>query len=434
VRPLRRRCRRLPEDWPQVVIVGGGFGGLNVARGLAGQAVRVTVVDRRNHHLFQPLLYQVATAALSPAEIATPIRSILRRQRNAHVRLDEALGVDLEARRLRLPEGEVAYDFLVLAAGATHSYFAHPEWETLAPGLKTIEDALEIRGRLLLAYERAEKETDAARRQELLTFVIVGAGPTGVEMAGAMSEIARLTLRDDFREIDLERTRIILAEAGPRILPAFDPGLAEKAQKALQRLGVEVLTGTPATEVTAVGVRLADSFIAARTVVWAAGVKASPLAASLGLPLDPAGHVPVQPDLSIPEHPEVFVIGDLALTIQDGKPLPGVAQVAIQQGHFVAQTIMRELGGEPRQKFRYRDPGSLATIGRAAAIADFGWLKLSGLLAWWAWLLVHIFFLIGFQNRLLVITRWAWSYVFHHRGARLITGRTGEGRGSIATS
>jgi NADH:quinone reductase (non-electrogenic) len=424
---LRRRPEPLPEEWPHVVIVGGGFGGLNVARALAGQPVRVTLVDRRNYHLFQPLLYQVATAALSPAEIATPIRSILRRQRNARVLLGEATEVDLEARRLHLADGEVAYDFLVLAAGATHSYFAHPEWETLAPGLKSIEDALEIRRRLLLAYERAEKETDALRRQALLTFVIVGAGPTGVEMAGAMSEIARLTLRDDFREIDLEKTRIVLAEAGPRILPAFDPGLAEKAQRALQHLGVEVLTSTPATEVTADGVRLGDAFVAACTVVWAAGVKASPLADSLGLPLDQAGRVSVRTDLTIGEHPEVFVIGDLALTLQDGEPLPGVAQVAIQQGRFVAETIMRGIRGEPRKQFRYRDPGSLATIGRAAAIADFGWLKLSGLLAWWAWLLVHIYFLIGFQNRVLVITRWAWSYLFHHRGARLITGRIGEG-------
>jgi NADH dehydrogenase len=434
VRRLRRRTEPLPEEWPHVVIVGGGFGGLNAARSLARKPVRVSLIDRRNHHLFQPLLYQVATAALSPAEIATPIRSILRRQRNARVLLAEATSVDLEHRRLVLNDGELAYDFLILAAGASHSHFSHPEWESLAPGLKSIEDALEIRRRLLLAYENAEKETDEARRQALLTFVIVGAGPTGVEMAGAMSEIARLTLRDDFREIDLAKTRFILAEAGPRILPTFDAGLAEKAARSLQRLGVEVLTNSPVTDVTPNGVHLGDDFVSARTVVWAAGVKASVLATSLGIEVDKAGRVPVEADLSVSGHPEVFVIGDLAAKLQDGEPLPGVAQVAIQQGKFAAASIMRTIDGKDRHEFRYRDRGSLATIGRAAAIADFGWLKLSGLLAWWAWLAVHIFFLIGFQNRLLVITRWAWSYLFHHRGARLITGRIGDGSGSIQAS
>ena len=428
---LRRRTEPLHQDWSHVVIVGGGFGGLNAARALAGKPVRVTLVDRRNHHLFQPLLYQVATAALSPAEIATPIRSVLRRQRNARVLLAEASAVGLEDKRLQLDDGALDYDFLVLAAGASHSYFSHPEWEPLAPGLKSIEDALEIRRRLLLAYENAEKETDEARRQALLTFVIVGAGPTGVEMAGAMSEIARLTLRDDFREIDLELTRFVLAEAGPRILPTFDPGLAEKAKKALERLGVEVLTNSPVTDVTAEGVRISENVVPARTVVWAAGVKAAGLASSLGLEVDRAGRVPVGSDLSIPGHPEVFVIGDLALKLQDGEPLPGVAQVAIQQGKFAAESILRTVASQDRNEFRYRDRGSLATIGRAAAIADFGWLKLSGLLAWWAWLLIHIYFLIGFQNRVLVITRWAWSYLFHHRGARLITGRVGEGSGGL---
>jgi NADH dehydrogenase len=434
VRRLRRSLEPLPEEWPRVVIVGGGFGGLYAARALAGKPVRITLVDRRNHHLFQPLLYQVATAALSPAEIATPIRSVLRNQRNTRVLLAEAKGVDLERNRLVLEDADLSYDFLILAAGASHSYFAHPEWERFAPGLKSIEDALEIRRRLLLAYETAEKETDEAERQALLTFVIVGAGPTGVEMAGAMAEIARLTLRDDFRELDLEQTRFILAEAGPRILPTFDSGLAEKAARALERLGVEVLTDSPVTNVSTEGVRLNGEFIAARTVVWAAGVKASALAGSLGLEVDRAGRVPVQSDLSLPGHPEVFVVGDLALVVQDGQPLPGVAQVAIQEGRFAADCIMRTVKGRSRQEFRYRDRGSLATIGRAAAIADFGRVKLSGLLAWWAWLLVHIYFLIGFQNRTLVITRWAWSYLFHHRGARLITGRFGEGSGNTLAS
>jgi NADH dehydrogenase len=434
VRRLRRSLEPLPEEWPRVVIVGGGFGGLYAARALAGKPVRITLVDRRNHHLFQPLLYQVATAALSPAEIATPIRSVLRNQRNTRVLLAEAKGVDLERNRLVLEDADLSYDFLILAAGASHSYFAHPEWERFAPGLKSIEDALEIRRRLLLAYETAEKETDEAERRALLTFVIVGAGPTGVEMAGAMAEIARLTLRDDFRELDLEQTRFILAEAGPRILPTFDSGLAEKAARALERLGVEVLTDSPVTNVSTEGVRLNGEFIAARTVVWAAGVKASALAGSLGLEVDRAGRVPVQSDLSLPGHPEVFVVGDLALVVQDGQPLPGVAQVAIQEGRFAADCIMRTVKGRSRQEFRYRDRGSLATIGRAAAIADFGRVKLSGLLAWWAWLLVHIYFLIGFQNRTLVITRWAWSYLFHHRGARLITGRFGEGSGNTLAS
>lgn len=408
---------------PHVVVVGAGFGGLNAVRALEGSPVRVTVVDRRNHHLFQPLLYQVATAALSPADIASPVRSILRHQRNATVLLGSAISVDRAARELVLADGRLAFDYLVLATGARHAYFGHSDWESSAPGLKTLEDALEIRRRILLAFERAEREPDPARRRALLTFLIVGGGPTGVELAGAIAEISRHVLRRDFRAIDPRAANVQVLEAGPRILPTFPPDLARKAQRALERMGVQVRTGCPVREVEAGGVEAGDSRIEAATILWAAGVRASPIAASLGVGLDTAGRVLVEPDLSIPGDPRIFAIGDVAAFLhQSGKPLPGVAPVAIQQGRHVAQNVARDLAGRPRRPFRYRDKGSLAVIGRAQAIASFGRFRMSGFLAWLAWCFVHILFLIGFRNRALVLFEWAWAYLTDQRGARLITG------------
>jgi NADH dehydrogenase len=410
---------------PHVVIVGAGFGGLHAARALARHPVRITVVDRHNYHLFQPLLYQVATAALSPGDIAHPIRSLLRRYRNVRVALAEATGIDLAGRRVRLDDGELSYDFLVLATGARHSYFGHDEWEPYAPGLKTIDDALEIRRRILCAYEAAEWETDEARRRALLTFVIVGGGPTGVELAGAIAEIARLTLQHDFREIDPAQSRVILLEGLDRILPAFPPDLSASAEAQLRKLGVEVRTKAMVTCITPEAVHVGGEVIPTFTTLWAAGVAASPLARSLGVPLDRAGRVAVEPDLTLPGHPEVYVIGDLALfTHQTGRPLPGVAPVAIQQGRAAAENIWRSITGRPRRPFRYVHRGNLATIGRAAAVADFGRIHLSGFLAWLVWLAVHIFNLIGFDNRLLVLIQWMWSYFTYKRGARLITGGT----------
>lgn len=416
---------------PRVLIVGGGFGGLWAARALRDAPVAVTLVDRANHHLFQPLLYQVATAALSPGDIAAPIRELLGRQANARVLLGEAVEVDTAGRRVRFEAAPTVngqgfsldYDYLVLAPGARHGYFGHPEWEWLAPGLKTIEDALEVRRRIFLAYEEAERERDPARREALLSFVIVGGGPTGVELAGALAEIARLTLRRQFRAIDPHRSRILLIEGGPRVLATYPEKLSASAERQLRELGVEVRTGTQVTEVTAEGVTAAGAFIPARTVLWAAGVVASPLASSLGVPLDRAGRVTVEPDLSVPGHAEVFVIGDLALFNHKGdKSLPGVAPVAMQEGTFVARAVEADLGGRPRGEFHYRDKGNMATIGRQAGVADFGLFTLSGLPAWLAWLFVHLFFLIGFENRLLVFLQWAWSYLTFKRGARLITG------------
>jgi NADH dehydrogenase len=407
---------------PHVVIVGGGFGGLNAARALAGHPLRVTLLDRRNHHLFQPLLYQVATAALNPSDIATPLRSILRRAANVTVLLAEVQSVDLGARRVILDEGELGYEALVLAAGAGHSYFGHDDWEPLAPSLKTLEDALEIRRRVLVAYELAEREGDAAEQRALLTSVVVGGGPTGVELAGALAEISRETIARDFRVIDPTRARIVLLEGGPRILPTFPAPLSARAEAALARIGVEVRTGAMVTRVTPDAVWIGGEQIRARTVLWAAGVAASPLTRSLGVPLDRAGRVPVERDLSIPGHPEAFAIGDMAtLPDEHGEPLPGLAPVAIQQGAAVAANVRRRLAGEPTRPFRYRDKGSMATIGRAAAVAVVGPLQLSGLLAWLAWLFVHIVFLIGFRNRFLVLFEWAWAYVSWQRGARLIT-------------
>jgi len=409
------------------VILGGGFGGLYAARALRRAPVRVTLVDRRNHHLFQPLLYQVATAALNPSDIAHPIRRILRHQRNASVVLAEARAIDTAGRRVILSDGEMSYDYLVVATGATHSYFGHDEWESAAPGLKTLEDALEIRRRVLLAFEAAERETDAARRSALLTFVVVGGGPTGVELAGALAEIARHVLASDFRRIDPRDARVILVEAGPRILPAFTPDLSEKAASQIARLGVAVRTGAAVTGIDGDGVTLGERRIEARTVLWAAGVAASPLARSIGAPLDRAGRVLVNPDLTVPGAANVFVIGDLAALVQSGRPVPGVAPAAIQEGRHVAGNILRSLRGRPLEPFRYHDKGSLATIGRSAGVADFGRIKLSGFPAWLAWLVVHIFFLIGFRNRFLVLFEWAWVYLTYDRGARLITGPAGKG-------
>jgi NADH dehydrogenase len=406
-----------------VVVVGGGFGGLAAARALRGSAVDVLLLDRRNHHVFQPLLYQVATAGLSAPEIAYPIRRILWRQRNARVLLDEVVAVDLAARKLKLREGEIAYDYLILAPGATHSYFGHDDWAAHAPGLKSLEDALDIRNRVLLAFERAEASHDSEDRRGWLTFVVVGGGPTGVEMAGAFAEIARHTLARDFRRIDPRAARIILVEAGSRILPAFPEDLSAKAVRQLEGLGVQVWTGAPVTGVDATGVSLGGDRVTARTVVWAAGVQASPLGRTLGVPTDRAGRVLVEPDLTVPGHPEVFVVGDLAAFVQDGRPVPGVAPAAMQMGRHAGDGVRHRLRGEPAPPFRYLDKGSLATIGRSAGVALFGQVRLSGFVAWAAWLAIHIFFLIGFRNRFVVLFTWAWAYLTFQRSARLILGR-----------
>jgi NADH dehydrogenase len=407
---------------PHVVIVGGGFGGLYAAKALRRSPVRVTLIDRKNHHTFQPLLYQVATAGMNASEIAVPIRRVLRKQKNVVVLLNEVTGIDLAARQVALRTGEIAYDYLILATGATHSYFGHDDWARFAPGLKSVEDALEIRGRIFSAFEAAEWEDDEATREALMTFVIVGGGPTGVELAGTLVEIARRTLPDDFRRIDPARAKVILIESAPRVLTAYVEPLSANARQQLDELGVDVRTGAPVTAIDSEGVTLQGERIAARTVLWAAGVAASPLARTLGVPLDRAGRVLVEPDLSVPGHPEAFVIGDLAAVQQDGKPVPGVAPAAMQGGQHVAACIRAALQGKPRPSFHYRDKGSLATIGRAAAIADFGTIKLTGFIAWVAWFAIHIFFLIGFRNRFLVLWQWAWAYMTYDRGARLITG------------
>jgi NADH dehydrogenase len=428
IEPQEQRSTSLsPPDTldprPHVVIVGGGFAGLYAARVLADGPVRVTIVDRHNYHLFQPLLYQVATAGLSPGEIAAPIRAILRKRRNVNVVLAEVTSIDVAGKRVVLRDGEVRYDYLILAAGSTDSYFGHDEWAPLAPGLKSVDDALEIRRRILGAYEAAERETDEARRRALLTFVVVGGGPTGVELAGAIAEIARETLKHDFRVIDPTHSRVILLEGANRILPPFPEDLSASAARQLGALGVAVRTGALVTRITEGAVYVGDEEIPTYTTVWAAGVTASPLARSLGVELQKGGRVAVEPDLTLPGHPEVYVAGDLAwFTHQTGKPLPGVAPVAIQQGKAAARNIIRTVRGEPRRPFRYWNRGNLATIGRASGVGDLGWLHLSGLPAWVAWLVVHIYFLIGFENRLLVLIRWAWAYFTYQRGARLITG------------
>jgi NADH dehydrogenase len=412
----------MAEHRPHVVILGGGFAGLTCARALRSAPVRITLVDRSNHHLFQPLLYQVATASLSPAEIASPIRSILRRQSNVQVWLGEVEEIDVERRSVRLRDGALSYDYLVVATGATHAYFGHDDWAPHAPGLKTVDDALEIRRRFLLAFEAAEREADPEARRRLLTFVIVGGGPTGVELAGAMAEIARQVMPRDFRSIDTTTTRILLLEGGPRILGGYPPSLSERAQRQLERLGVEVRTGALVTGIEPGEVRIGEERIEAGNVFWAAGVAASPLGARLGAPLDRAGRVRVEADLSIPGRPEVFVAGDLAAVEQDGAAVPGVAPAAMQMGRHVARMIRRDLEGRAREPFRYFDKGNLATIGRAAAVAEIAGLRLSGLVAWLVWVFVHILYLIGFRNRLLVMIQWAWAYLTYQRGIRLITG------------
>jgi NADH dehydrogenase len=408
---------------PRVVIVGGGFGGLYAARALRRAPVEVTVVDRRNHHVFQPLLYQVAMAGLSPGDIASPIRWILRRQKNVEVILAEAIGFDLAANRLILKDDVLEYDYLIVATGATHAYFGHDEWRRTAPGLKTLEDALEIRRRVLIAFERAEREKDPARRTAELTFVVIGGGPTGVEMAGALAEISRHSLAKDFRHFDPGSARILLVEGGPSILSAFPEDLRQAALRDLERLGVTVRTNSIVTDVAPGVVSIGGDSIQAETVLWAAGVSASPLGAALGVPLDRAGRVRVLPDLTIPGASNVFVIGDLAsLAGEDGRPLPGVAQVAIQMGRHAVHNILRAIERQPLRPFRYHDLGNMATIGRASAIADFGRFRLTGLLAWLAWLFVHILNLIGFRNRVAVMIQWAWAYLTYQRAIRLIAG------------
>jgi NADH:ubiquinone reductase (H+-translocating) len=408
---------------PKVITVGAGFGGLYAARSLAHLPVQLTVLDRKNHYTFQPLLYQVATAGLSPGDISAPIRWVLRGARNAEVLLANVTGFDLERREVIADDLRLSYDYLVVATGAMHAYFGHPEWEKRAPGLKTLEDALEIRNRVLLAFEVAERQAAVTRQHEPLAFVVVGGGPTGVELAGTLAEITRTALAQDFRNIDPKRTRILLLEGGPRILPAYAEDLSREAQQQLQKLGVEVRTSTVVTGVEPHAVRIGNSMLPATVTLWAAGVAASPLGRALGAEVDRAGRVFVQPDLSLPGHPEVFVIGDLAaFRAENGEMLPGVAPVAIQEGKAVAQNIKRDLAGKGRKNFHYLDKGSLATIGRAAAVAQFGKIHISGFLAWLSWLFVHIFFLIGFRNRFVVMFQWAWSYFTFERGVRLITG------------
>jgi len=406
---------------PHVVILGAGFGGLNAARALKRAPVRITVIDRANHHLFQPLLYQVATAALSPADISAPIRRILRRQNNVEVLLAEATAIDLPTRRVVLADGEVDYDFLIVATGATHAYFGHEDWERLAPGLKTLKDALQIRQSILMAFEIAEREPDERLRHEWMTFVIVGAGPTGVELAGTLAEVARQTLARDFRHIDTAQARVVLVEAAKKVLGTFDDSLSARAQDQLKRLGVEVRLGLPVSEITAHGVQVGSEWIGAKTIIWAAGVAASPLARSLNVPLDRAGRVLVDPDLTVPGVDNVYVIGDLAHLEQEGKAVPGIAPAAMQEGRQAASNLLRSLGGQERLPFRYHDKGMLATIGRGAAVAHIGSIRASGYLAWILWIFVHVFFLIGFRNRLVVMIQWAWSYITFDRGARLIT-------------
>lgn len=410
---------------PRVVIVGAGFGGLSAAEALASAPVDVTLIDRCNYHLFQPLLYQVATAGLSPADIAWPIRRIVRRQSNTSVLLGEVTGIDIDAGIVRMGDDAVPYDYLILATGAQHAYFGNDAWEPFAPGLKKIEDATDIRRRILMAFERAEAEPDPAERDRLLTFVIVGAGPTGVELAGAIAELSRRALAKDFRNIDPRQTRILLVEAGPRVLPSFPESLSKFAQRSLEKLGVEVMLGEPITDCDAEGVAIDGLRIGARTVLWAAGVAASPAGQWLGAETDRAGRVIVTPELGVPGHFGTFVIGDTA-AVNDtaGRPLPGIAPVAKQQGKYVARNIRRHVAGSTLiPNFNYRHPGSLATIGRSAAVIDFGWLRLKGFVAWWIWGVAHVYFLIGMRNRLLVAIQWLWSYLLFDRGARLITGK-----------
>jgi NADH dehydrogenase len=407
---------------PHVVILGGGFAGIYAARALRRAPVRVTLVDRKNHHLFQPMLYQVATAGLNPADITAPIRSILRRQRNVEVLLAEATAVDTAARTIELVDcSRLTYDYLLVCTGARHSYFGHDDWEPLAPGLKSLEDALEIRRRVLTAFERAEREPDAVKRHAHLTFVIVGGGATGVEMAGAVAEIRSFALKRDFRHIDPRDATVLLLEAGPRILPSYPDSLSAEAKRELRRLGVDVRTETLVTEIQPGAVHAAGWTIPTNTVIWAAGNVASPLLKSLGAPLDRQGRAVVQPDCTIPGHPEAFVLGDAAAYADGTRILPGICPVAIQMGQYAARTIRGDLAGRPREPFSYWDKGQLAVIGRAQAVADIGRLHFGGFVAWFLWIFIHIFFLIGFRNRVIVLLEWAWAYVTYQRGARLIT-------------
>jgi NADH dehydrogenase len=405
-----------------VVVIGAGFAGINAAKALAKAPVDITVVDRKNHHTFQPLLYQVALAVLSPAEIASPVRTVLRGAHNTEVLLGEVSGFDLEKRLVRLDGLELPYDYLIVAAGATHAYFGHPEWEAIAPGLKTLEDAIEIRRRVLLAFETAEREMVAHRTAPPLNFVIIGAGPTGVELAGAIADIARHHLKSEFRVIDPRQSRIILLEGGPRVLPAYPEDLSASAERQLRDMGVEVRTSAMVTELEPDAVWVGKERIPAAVILWGAGVSASPLGKMLGVPTDRAGRVIVEPDLTVPGHSEVFVTGDLASAKRsNGQPVPGVAPAAIQMGKFAARQIKRSIEGKPREKFHYLDKGSLATIGRSRAVADLGKLHFSGYFAWLAWLFVHLLFLIGFRNRFFVLIEWAWAYITYNHGARLIT-------------
>jgi len=413
----------------QVVVIGGGFGGLAVTRALAREPVQVTLVDRRNHHLFQPLLYQVAMAGLSPAEIAVPIRSVLRRQKNARVLLADAVRIDTPGRQVILAEAPpLAYDFLVVATGAVTSYFGHEDWRDVAPGLKDIEDAVEIRRRVLMAFEAAEREPDPEAKRRHLTFVVIGGGPTGVELAGAIAELASYVLARDFRAIHPEDTRVLLLEGGERILNAFSTQLSDRALRSLAGMGVEVRTGANVTQIDHDGILLGGERIEAGTVLWAAGVAAAPLPANLAAPLDRSGRIVVERDCSLPGHPEIFCVGDAAAFVPElgQPPLPGVSPVAMQQGRFVARQIVRRLEARPAEDFVYRDKGSMATIGRSRAVAEIGKIRLSGFVAWLAWLLVHIYYLVDFRNRTFVIINWAWSYLTYRRGARLITGRRGR--------
>ena len=419
-------------DTHKVVILGGGFGGLSAALKLKNAPVQVTLIDRCNYHLFQPLLYQVATGSLSPANVAGPLRQVLRKQKNTQVLLGEAVNIDTAKRQVTLSDGVVDYDTLIVATGSTHQYFGHDEWEEFAPGLKNLNDATAMRGRILLAFEAAERERDPEKLRAWMTFVIVGAGPTGAELAGALGEIAHDTLKHDFRDIDPSTTRIVLVEGTDRPLPSYPPKLSEDARKMLERLGVTVRTGAMVTGIDAEGVTIKEGDrtekIPTRTVLWAAGVLASPLGKILnqnaGAPLDKASRVLVEPDMTVPGHPEIFVIGDLAnFSHQTGQPLPGVAQPAIQQGAYVAKVIRARFRGEKVKPFHYFDKGNLATIGRFAAVADLNWLQISGLPAWLIWIFIHLLYIVQFQNRLLVMTQWAWLYLTWDRSARLITGK-----------
>jgi NADH dehydrogenase len=415
------------SETTRVVIIGGGFAGLNAAKVLGAKgpsSLEVIVVDRRNHHLFQPLLYQVATAGLNPADISTPIRTVLKSYDNVSVRLGDVQRIDLDAKVLHTSTGELPYDYCIMACGASHAYFGHDEWEEHAPGLKTLEQATEIRRRVLTAYEKAELESDPTRRRQLLTFVVVGGGATGCELAGALGELSRYTLTTDFREIDPTTTRVLLIEGGPRVLAAFDEDLSRDAMRSLEKLGVTVWTNSIVTEVSARGVQVGDEFVASDTVLWAAGVRASPLGEQLGVDCDRAGRVKVTGDLSLPGRPEFFVVGDQAHVENGGREVPGVAPAAIQMGRVAAGNILADLRGLGREQFSYFDKGLMATIGRASAVVQSGKLHMSGFLAWVAWCFVHIFYLIGFRNRMLVFFQWIWSYVRYRRGARLITERS----------